>query len=150
MNRQLLNQTSNLLTQHLPPITGIQLTAETDEYWLLDTARMLNAYEMEQHERQVLLGCYWLLRQALRTHQHVPEEEQLAGKAVLDGDFLLSLYYQFAVRHGMTQLIIELATTNKRIQIRRVEGAASDMMLHQRMGRFVAAHYKQVASYGII
>lgn len=150
MNRQLLNQTSDLLAQHLPPITGIQLAAGTDEHMLLDMARMLNAYDMQQQERQVLLGCYWLLRQALRTHQHVPQDEQLAGKAVLDGDFLLSLYYQFAVRYGMTQLIIDLATTNKRIQIRRVEGAASDMMLHQRMGRFVSTHYKQVASYGII
>ncbi|MCM3338592.1 MULTISPECIES: hypothetical protein [Paenibacillus] len=145
MNRQLIMETGRLLTQEMPPEAGIRLTVGSDEHFLLDMASALHAYDMEPDERRALLGCYWLLRQAMRTHQHVPAEEQLAGKTVLDGDFLMSMYYQFAVRHGQMKLVIDLATTNKRIQIRRAEGNTTDMLLHQRICRFLAKHYKQVA-----
>ncbi|BFH17709.1 adenylate kinase and related kinase [Paenibacillus melissococcoides] len=145
MNRQLMKDTIQMLEQELPPLAGIRITAGSDERYLSDMARTLDAYDMTAQERRVLLGCYWLLRQAMRTHHHVPQDKRLAGKAVLDGDFLLSLYYQFAARHGLTELIADMATVNKRIQIRRAEGKGTDSELHRQMSRFLMKRYKQVA-----
>ncbi|WP_028543841.1 hypothetical protein [Paenibacillus taiwanensis] len=142
MNRQLLQETNQLLMQELPAQTGIHLNAGADEPILLDMAEVLVGYDMEQQDRRVLLGCYWLLLQSIRSHDHLPTHPDHVGRGVLDGDFLQSFYLQFALRHGFVDLIADLAKTMKLVQIRRAEGSRTiETQLHQRLCRFVSKRY---------
>ncbi|UHA75568.1 heptaprenyl diphosphate synthase component 1 [Paenibacillus sp. 481] len=145
MNRILLQDTYQQLGDVLSPVANIALQAGVDEPMLLELATMLLAHDIQSQERFALLGCYALLLQALRTHQHVPLAEADAAKAVLDGDYLLSMYYQHAVRNGLTNLISYLATTVKRVQIHRVAALDASLLLHQRMSRYVQKSYKRSA-----
>lgn len=144
MNQNLIQETNQLLNHELPQQAGIHLTAGEDEPSLRDMAELLLDYDMEPEERRIILGCYWLLLKAYRSHDGLPAHAEVAGRAVLDGDFLMSFYLQFAVRHGFVDLVSDLARTNKLIQIRLAEGSRSAMsQLHQRLTRFVAKRYSR-------
>lgn len=143
MSQNLMQETKQLLNHELPQQAGIHVTAGEDEASLRDMAELLLDYDMDPGERRIILGCYWLLLKAYRSHDHVHHAE-VAGKAVLDGDFLLSFYLQFAVRHGFVDLVGDLARTNKRIQLRLAEGSRSaTSQLHQRLTRFIAKRYSR-------
>ncbi|MGZ9586374.1 adenylate kinase and related kinase [Paenibacillus marinisediminis] len=143
MNRQLLQETQYLLEQQLPKDAAIRLSMAHIQSELAAMADILTSYEMEQRDQCVLLGCYWLLLQAMRSHEQLPSDPQAAARAVLDGDFLQSFYLQFALRHQFLDLVTDLASTIKEIQIRRAEKTRCNDLLYQRFVSFVKEQYSR-------
>ena len=143
MNRQLLQETRLLLEQQLPSDAAIRLCTEHMQSELDTMANLITLYDIEHHDRCVLLGCYWLLLQAMRTHEHLPHEPQATARAVLDGDFLQSFYLQFAMRHQCTDLISTLAPDLKLMQIRRAEGSQEGETLHMLFSSYLAKRYSR-------
>lgn len=142
MNR-LLQESKGLLEQQLPQDADICMYTASLQPRLLAMADFLTAYEMEHRNRCIYMGCYWLLIQSLDTHKELPIVPQAAGRAVLDGDFLMSFYLQFALKHKKLDLITVLASTLKRLQIRHTEGIFEDEPLFIRFSHYIDKQYSR-------
>lgn len=127
----------------MPADAAIHLSMVHIQPELHAMADIFNAYEIDQQDRCIILGCYWLLLQAMRTHRNLPQDPQAAARAVLDGDFLQSFYLQFAMRHKHTDLIIHLAPVLKQIQIKQAEGTYSHDLLTPQLYSYISKRYSR-------
>ncbi|WP_151735714.1 hypothetical protein [Paenibacillus tengchongensis] len=120
MNNQLITDTFRLLEAEMSPIAGIQLHLSPAECEPLLPA--LDGNDL-QYERKVhLLGLYIILTLAARRHQEcIPHHPDLT-RNILDGDYLYSLYLQFAIKYRELDLVAYLAPSIKKLQIRRSNG----------------------------
>jgi hypothetical protein len=143
----LISQTMNQLKKQLSQEAGIAI--EMDTRWVRDMAEFLNEYDMEDDRRECILGCYILLRLSLQCHDGVGKDEQQLTKRILDGDYLQSLYFEYALRYKAMDLLRSLATVHKSLQIRRIEGKPADYLLGTAIQQFVTRRYAQV-TYEVI
>ncbi|MCR8844676.1 adenylate kinase and related kinase [Paenibacillus sp. SC116] len=145
MITQFIQDMYEQLERELPQQAGIQLSADLHNIRLQDMAVRLHHVEMAHKERLALLGCYALVLLSLRIHDQLPTDPAAAGRSVLDGDFIMSFYLQFALRHGFIDLIAELAPVIKQVQIKRAEQKLTDEAnIHKQTVRFIAKRYKKL------
>lgn len=143
----LISHTMKEIAELIDPATDIVINMEAR--FIRDMAEFLNGYHMEESVRVLLLGCYVLLRSSLQSHDLVEKEPSRLTKHVLDGDYLQSLYFDYALRHKALDLIKALANVYKTLQIRRIEGKPMDYLLAAEIQQFVMKRYVQV-TYEVI
>jgi len=140
---QLMTQTFKQLTEQLAPDAGIAI--EVNTRWVKEMAHFLNEYDMDDARRQCILGCYVLLRLSLQSHGDVQEEDEQLTRKILDGDYLQSSYYEYALANQSLDLLAALAPVLKTIHIRRIEGKPADFILPTAIHQFVTYRYSKVA-----
>lgn len=133
MDTRLIQDMVLLLDEHIAAETGIRLEYETKH--LEETAALLHAYHIPYVRKTVILGCYYLLHLAIKRHRslHMRSENRSAvpNRAILDGDYLLGLYFQFAVQMNETKLMSRLTYAYKKIQIALIHGSALEQALDE-------------------
>lgn len=140
---QFMDKTMEMLQSELAPDACIAM--EIEGRWVEEMAYYLSTYAMEEHERICILGSYVLLRLACQCHEGLRADEEQLTKRILDGDYLQSLYYQFATRFQQFELLSAIAPVHKKVHIRRVEGKSADYLLQTAFQKYVARRYTQVA-----
>ncbi|MFD0620673.1 hypothetical protein ACFQZR_24710 [Paenibacillus sp. GCM10027629] len=144
---QLMTQTFEQLKQQLAPEAGIAIALDTR--WVKEMAHFLNEYDVDDARRQCILGCYVLLRLSLQSHGDVQEEKQELTRKILDGDYLQSIYYEYALANHAMDLLNALAPVIKTIHIRRIEGKPAEFILPTAIHQFVTYRYSK-AAYEVI
>ncbi|WP_018759562.1 hypothetical protein [Paenibacillus terrigena] len=144
---QLMTQTFEQLMQQLAPDAGIAI--EVNTRWVKEMAHFLNEYDMDDARRQCILGCYVLLRLSLQSHGDVQEEKLELTRKILDGDYLQSIYYEYALANHAMDLLNALAPVIKTIHIRRIEGKPAEFILPTAIHQFVTYRYSK-AAYEVI
>lgn len=126
-DRRMIQDMQQLLNQQLSHEAEIQLDQRCDA--LEQMAALLHPYPIPYVRKVVILGCYYLLHHAILRHRELQEceadhpDESLA-KTILDGDYLLGVYFQMANLMDETRLIAHLTSAYKRIQIKLIHGTS--------------------------
>lgn len=141
MDNRLMQDMVLLLRQHISTETGIR--PELEAVPLEEMAALLQSCGIARSRKPALLGCYCLMRLALTRHRELPQRDNGAlTRRILDGDYLLGLYFQLAVDCNETRLVAFLAHTLKNIQIGLVHGASAEQALAElsaQLERFLRA-----------
>jgi hypothetical protein len=120
---KILHDTCCMLQQHIDSGTAIALENELGDEVLCEIVHLLEQYELARSRKMTILGCYILIRVAVKKHKElfVQENEKLI-RGILDGDYLFGLHYRLvAVRKEWT-LLAHLAPFNKKMQIALLAG----------------------------
>lgn len=137
MDTQLITKTIRQLHRELSPEAAISL--DQSEYLARDLAEELSRTGMPEERKIAILGCYMILQLALKRHSGLKADDPDLTKRVLDGDYLLSFYYDFALLHNETELTEFLASVNKQIQIQQALGLpVQDRLLYHHFCLYVA------------
>lgn len=142
MNKQLIEDSHRLVQDHVSPITGIELHTLSP----VDCRPMLSILEHPEleYERQVhLLGIFIILSLAADRHLESSEGHPDLTRSILDGDYMYSLYLQFAIQYRELDLVAYLAPDIKRMQIRRSLGDFAHVDLTSGFRQFLAAERKE-------
>ena len=121
----LLHDTCIMLQQHINSGTAIALEKELDtdiEVWH-DTVHLINQYQLDKSRKMTILGCYILIRIAVRKHRDLfDNENERLVRSILDGDYLFGLHYRFLSFRKEWKLLTHLAPFNKKMQIALIGG----------------------------
>lgn len=146
MDTRLIQETLSLLQQQLSPQAGIKL--EPDGTMLEEMASLLHACRLVRSRQLAVLGSYALLRMSLSRHRRLSGLEGAAlTKCILDGDYLLGVFYRFVAQCNEQQLPLFLAPTLKRLQISIVEGGTFEESLTELLNVF-RAYIKEQSGTG--
>jgi hypothetical protein len=143
MDKQLIQETIAMLQAKISPDAAIEIDLELEI--CTELIHLLKAYDVEFERQRVLLACYMLLELAKRKHCKFADDNHTLTKQILDGDYLNSMYYDFALHHQEVELVAYLAPVNKQIHIRMAEGQTTDRMLYNRFCNFISRNYRQVS-----
>ncbi|ARF68069.1 hypothetical protein B7C51_09855 [Paenibacillus larvae subsp. pulvifaciens] len=137
MDTQLITKTIRQLHKELSPEAAIVL--DQTEYLARDLAEQLSRTGMPEERKIAVLGCYIVLQLALERHSGLQADNPGLTKRILDGDYLLSFYYDFAILHKETGLTEFLASVNKNIQIQQALGLPlQDRLLYHHFCMYLA------------
>lgn len=143
MDKQIIQETIAMLQAKLSPDAAINI--DLDPEMSIELIHLLTAYGVERERQKVLLACYMLLELAKQKHCMLSDDNYTLTKQILDGDYLTSMYYDFALNHQEAELVAYLAPVNKQIHIRMAEGQVTDRMLYNRFCKFISRNYRQVS-----
>lgn len=120
---KLLDETIDMLRQYLDAgASGVLETIAEDDL-LLEVAGLLQAYELDEHSSMTILGCYVLIGLAMRKHlELVLHDNGALTRGILDGDYLLGLYYRMMAARREWKLIAHLAPFQKKMQSDLLQG----------------------------
>ncbi|QNK58696.1 hypothetical protein [Paenibacillus sp. PAMC21692] len=115
---RLLYDTISMLRHHIESDTAITLDAEDADEWMKDMIKLLHMYNITASRKMTLLGCYVLLRLAVRKHRELALHDNAAlTRSILEGDYLFGLYYRFGIQRKEWKLLYHLAPFYKKMQI---------------------------------
>lgn len=143
MDNLLIQETIDMLQNKLSPDAAIQINLDMNSF--TDMITLLQTYSVERERQKVLLACYMLLQLAKQKHCELSDDNHALSKQILDGDYLNSMYYDFALSNHEIELVAYLAPVNKQIHIRMAEGKAPDRMLYNQFYKFITRKYRQVS-----
>jgi len=114
---RLLNKTLDMLRQYLDEDAADALgMIEADEL-LLQVARLLQSCRIAEYRRLTVLGCYVLICLAIQKHRElVLHDNKALTRGILDGDYLIGLYYRMMSARREWRLIAHLAPFQKKWQ----------------------------------
>lgn len=142
MDRQLLQDTIIALQQEIDPDTAIDL--DIDERLMDEMVALIHSYRMAKARKRTILGVYMLIQLAVARHREmVVDDNASRTRNILDGDYLLGLYYRWVVKYGEMTLLTFLAPIHKKLQLqlaggRPCEAVLADLKDHLR--RFMDEH----------
>lgn len=123
IDMKLLNETKSLLMQHIDAGTAIALEADDEDQMLIKLLELLHRYELARSRKITVVACYLLIRLAISKHKELTlHENEKLTRGILDGDYLLGLYYRLLVGRKEWQLFTHLATFNKNMQAALMAG----------------------------
>ncbi|TCZ76352.1 hypothetical protein E0485_14230 [Paenibacillus albiflavus] len=143
MDKLLIEETIVMLNQKLSPDAAIEIDLGPD--CCTEMLQLLEKYEADRERIKILLACYILLQLAKKKHCEFSDDNEILTKQILDGDYLHSIYYDFALSHKETELVAYLAPINKQIHIRMAQGEKPDRMLYNCFHQFISRKHRQVA-----
>ncbi len=113
----LLDKTLAMLRQYIDAdAAGAIGTFEADEP-LLKAAKLVQSYRLEEYRRLTILGSYVLICLAMRKHRELTLHDNIAlTRGILDGDYLIGLYYRMMSARREWRLIAHLAPFQKKLQ----------------------------------
>lgn len=135
MDSRLIQDTLSLLQQQLSPLTGINLKPEGT--MLEEMTSLLHTCRLVRSRQLAVLGSYALLRMSLSKHRRMAGLGGAAlTKHILDGDYLLGVFYRFVAQCNEQQLPLYLAPTLKKLQISIVEGGTFEEAISELLQAF--------------
>ncbi|QDH21792.1 hypothetical protein [Saccharibacillus brassicae] len=128
MNDTIIRETLERLQAEIDPVTRIRLAPDRAA---LNAA--LAAFErcaVEPLRQPGLLAVYALLDAALARHaEPIRLDDPQLTRRILDGDYLYSLYVQYALKCREESLLRGLAPFVKKVQIARALGRSAEIAL---------------------
>ncbi|MNJ60999.1 hypothetical protein D3C77_567660 [compost metagenome] len=120
---ELLYETVSMLKQHIDSGTAIVLEKEDEDELLRGIVALLQEYELTKSRKMTVLGCCMLIRMAIKKHRELAlhRNDELT-RSILDGDYLIGLYYRFATGRKEWKLLTHLAPFHKKMQVALLAG----------------------------
>lgn len=113
----LYDKTLAMLREHVDEdAAGAIGTIEADDR-LRQIVRLLQSYRLEEYRRLTILGSYMLICLAMRKHRELAlHDNDALTRGILDGDYLIGLYYRMMSARREWRLIAHLAPFQKKLQ----------------------------------
>lgn len=130
MDTELFRDAISLLRQHIDSESAIVLSA--DDKRLRDIIDLLGEYDFARSRKITILACCMLIRLAIDRHHHLQLHNcDALTKDILDGDYLMGLYYRFAAGRREWKLLKHLTSFNKKVQLKLLKGAAAHVLFSE-------------------
>ena len=121
MNDIMIREALERLQAEIDPVTRIRLKPEKSV--LVEALTVFERCRVEPLRRPRLLAIYTILASAFARHSEPLElDDTELTRRILDGDYLYSLYIQYALKCKEESLLRELSPFVKKIQIARALG----------------------------
>jgi hypothetical protein len=121
MDMQLFHDTVRMLEHEIghDVFNRIQMNDEL----VIEMINILQAYQLTQARKKVILGSFMMLYTAVRKHRvtQINNNKEIT-KNILDGDYLMGTYFQLLMQQNETELIRYLIPAHKKMQIDLIEG----------------------------
>ena len=128
MNDTMIREAQERLQAEIDPITRIRL--DPQKAGLLEALAVFDRCEVEPLRKPGLLAVYMLLDAAFSRHCGPLElDDPGLNRRILDGDYLYSLYIQYALKCKEEALLRGLAPFVKKVQISRALGRSGSVQL---------------------
>lgn len=128
MNDMIIREALERLQTEIDPITRIRI--EPEPAALAEALGVFKRCGAEPLRLPRLLAVYLLLASALERHaQPLSSDDPELTRRILDGDYLYSLYIQYALKCKEESLLRGLAPFVKKIQIGRALGRGQEIRL---------------------
>lgn len=137
MDTQLVEDTVTMLQQEIDAETAITLELEHSQLQTL--VEQLQSSTWGRMQQCVLLGGYLLLKQAMLAHEDLGPDhsEAVRTKHILDGDYLLGLYYRIMVKYHALALLTYLAPFQKKLQLGLLQGHTTEHTKAELLAQFL-------------
>lgn len=148
MDTQLVKDTVMMLQQEIEAETAI--TVKLDYRQLQSLVEQLQASTWGRMQQCVLLGGYMLLQQAMLAHEDLGPDHSSAvrTKHILDGDYLLGLYYRLMVKYQAFALLASLAPFQKKLQLGLLQGRTAEQAKAELLEQFLRFVSEQAPAGG--
>ena len=128
MNDIMIREALERLQAEIDPVTRIRLKPEKSV--LVEALTVFERCGVEPLRRPRLLAIYTLLASAFARHSEPLElDDTELTRRILDGDYLYSLYIQYALKCKEESLLRGLSPFVKKIQIARALGRDEEVPL---------------------
>lgn len=128
MENRIIHDAQQLIEQYIAPQTRIELDHESLP--LEEMAALLKTCNIPYLRKAVIMGCYYLLCLSISRHREVKSVSTTGhdnrARMILDGDYLLGSYVQFAIAMEETRLMHFLNSLYKKIQIELIHGSSAE------------------------
>jgi hypothetical protein len=127
MDTNLIQETIRFLQQEVAADASIRV--EFDETPLNEMASLLQSYDLERTRKLAIFSCCLLLQLASQRHQEITLDDNRAlTRSILDGDYLLGLYFRILMRFNELKLLAHLSPLHKKIQIGAIHGQSMEQL----------------------
>lgn len=128
MNDMIIREALERLEAEIDPITHIRI--EPEQAALAEALSAFKRCGVEPLRLPRLLAVYLLLTSAFERHaEPLSSDDSELTRRILDGDYLYSLYIQYALKCKEDSLLRGLAPFVKKIQIGRALGSSHEIRL---------------------
>lgn len=130
MDMKLIRKTIGMLRLQADSSASIRWNLEIGP--LHRISRELHSYQISWTRKMVILGSYLLLQQAVRRHGELTANGHDAlTKNILDGDYLIGMYFNLLVKYEETDFLLFLSPFIKRMQLDLLDGKPDKTLLKE-------------------
>lgn len=129
-NAKLLDITITMLREHIDAGTAIALEESGKDELLREAVKLLESYRLAASRKMTVLGCYMLIRHAVRKHRELAlHDNEALTRSILEGDYLYGLLYRLAASRQELMLMQHLTPFYKKAQLSLLEGQPPHKLL---------------------
>lgn len=126
MEKELVQEALDVLRQY--NTSGSDMNC--DDELVYELAKVLNGYDISRSRKITILACSILISKAIRKHRELStDSNDRLARSILDGDYLLGLYYRLAAGRREWKLIMHLNLFNKKVQLALMQGRPAGILL---------------------
>lgn len=119
----LLNDTISMLRQHIDRGTSIAMEDGTMDELVQEAVALVESYRLAASRKVTVLGCYMLIRHAVRKHRDLAMlDNEALTRSILEGDYLYGMLYRLASGRKELMLMQHLTPFYKKLQLALLEG----------------------------
>lgn len=129
---KLMYDTIAMLQKHIDPDTDITFNKEVADEIIQDILHLIQSSELERARKITLLSCCILIRVSLTKHRELTLQENIGlTRDILDGDYLISLYYKLIEKRKEWKLVYHLAPFHKRMVMAALKGKSVQSVMKE-------------------